>query len=106
MGVSVSKSLLLGLNKVATVPDGLRLDPAVNAAAPEASIDLPRLCHHLYFDVHGRVPPNRNYLFDHYHGFLAETPDYRYLGGGLASHKQAQIEESGRFGKAFCRYML
>jgi hypothetical protein len=61
---------------------------------------------HLYIDTYDPVVPDPNPLEALYLRFISVDDDFKFLGGGLGTHKEPRGNRSNEFGKAMCRWFL
>jgi hypothetical protein len=100
----MNKTVKLATNNLPNVP-GTLCQQGTNAPLDEIDVDLDQLCHHLFLDVHGTSPapnPYSGYLL----ALLSPATELEFLGAGPATHKEARVGESNKYGKAFCRWFL
>lgn len=102
----MNKIISLSLNKFATIPHSLRLDPTTNLPSKYVSVDTANLYHHYYKDRHGRFPPDPNpALFEHLQ-YLRPENEFRIHGEGLGVSTASRRSLSSDLGHAFCRWFL
>ncbi len=107
----MNKTVLLGLNAFPPGSIPSSLTTTINGNAAQTPVDtlevsLTRLCHHMFLDTRGQLPPRPNPFFSFYKGFVTSGLPLEFVEGGLGSHKEARIAESMTVGKAFCRWFL
>lgn len=100
------KKINFNLNKFPVVPNRLRHNPSINAAANIFEINLDRLYHHYHNDFWGISPSNANYSNFNYLSFLHSSEDFRFLAERVSINGAHKRTISYTLGQTFCRYFL
>jgi len=100
------KEIRLLLNKFPTIPNSLRVTPAVNAPVGDVKIDVARLYHHYYLDTRGFAPPKPDPASFEHLDLLLPCSELRIRGDGFGVGTAFRQHRSNELGQALCRWFL